>query len=35
MNFDEKFHIDLFKEDNGLAIYKEEDPIIIRLIVRK
>ncbi len=31
----EKFHIDYFKEDNGLAIYKEEDPIIIRLVVRK
>ena len=31
----EKFHIDFFKEDNGLAIYKEEDPIIIRLVVSK
>ena len=32
---DKGFSIDYFKEDKGLAIYKDEDPFIIRLIVRK
>lgn len=29
------FQIDLFKERNGLAVYKDEDPIVLRVIGRK
>jgi SAM-dependent methyltransferase len=29
------FEIDLFTEDNGFAKYKDEDPIVLRVIARK
>ena len=32
---DNNFVIDYFSEDTGLAPYKDEDPFMIRLIVRK